>query len=82
MIATVSSVTTANRMKRIMAGYGVTIEVMQTPKAISSGGCGYCIRFAPEHLGALLQTIADYGLEIRKLFHVETAGGETHYVRV
>ena len=45
MLATVSSLTSANRIKRQCSEYGIYTAVIQTPTPLAKDGCGYSLRF-------------------------------------
>lgn len=44
MLIVLSSATSAERMKKLLAERKIFSEVVQTPKSISEGGCGYSVR--------------------------------------
>lgn len=68
MIGTVSSVTTANRIKKIMEAKGVSITVRQTPKHLSTGGCGYSVVFSDRDLNKIVETLRDYQISLRAVY--------------
>ena len=45
MLATVASITSANRIKRRATEYGIQVYVVQTPSSLTKEGCGYSLRF-------------------------------------
>ena len=75
MIATVASSTSANRLKRRLAEFGISSFVIQTPHALTIEGCGYSLRFDTESRMIVEKTAAELGIKIRA-FYVENISNE------
>ena len=71
MLATLASLTSANRIKRGMNELGVYISIIQTPHVLAREGCGYSLRFDDNARKLVESTASDLGIKIRA-FYTET----------
>lgn len=82
MIATVASLTSANRIKRRSNESGVYPAVIQTPHSIAKDGCGYSLRFDDSAKKIIEGSAETLGIRIRA-FYLETfVDGEKKYQRI
>lgn len=82
MLATVASVTSANRIKRRAGELGINTSVIQTPQSIAKDGCGYSLRFDDAAMKMISGAAADLGIKIRA-FYIETViDGKKNYSRI
>ena len=68
MIALFPSVTTANRIRSFLAREGCYVDVIQTPKRLSKGGCSYSLRFAERQLENVRRAAAELGATIKGIY--------------
>ena len=71
MLATVASITTANRLKRCAAREGINATVIQTPASLTKEGCGYSLRFADSAKSIVIACAREADVKI-KAFFIET----------
>ncbi len=82
MLATVASLTAANRIKRRSNEYGVYSSVIQTPQAISKDGCGYSLRFDGTSKRIIENSAENLGIRIRAFYDEEVIDGKKIYHRI
>ena len=82
MIATVASLTSANRIKRRSSEYGIYPGIIQTPHTLAKEGCGYSLRFNDDARKIIENAAEDLGIRIRAFYKETTYDGKTTYVRV
>ena len=73
-LAVFSSITYANRIKKILdkkIGYAA---LMHAPSALSQKGCAYCLRFRKEHLDEVIRVTESNNIAV-KGFYEETQNG-------
>ena len=70
MLATLASLTSANRIKRAANELGVYVNVIQTPHILAKDGCGYSLRFEDVEKRFIENTASELGIKIRA-FYVE-----------
>ena len=58
MLVVLSSATGAERLKKQLARDKIHSEIIQTPKALSDGGCSYSLRFNDHHTKEVKKYIA------------------------
>ena len=73
-LAVFSSITYANRRKKILDSKIGYVALMHAPAGISDKGCSYCLRFRPENLRTVKETAEKNGVKIRG-FYEETEKG-------
>ena len=62
------SLTYAQRTARVLERSGVHGYVMRTPRSISSGGCGYCVKISERWLAKALSTLNQEGLGPKQVY--------------
>lgn len=82
MLVVLASVTTAERMKRILYTRGIKSEVVQTPKSIAVGGCGYSLRMNEEDKESAVRAAKDMGVRIKGFYREEFAGNAPKYTEI
>ena len=79
MLATVASMTSANRIKRCAGEQGITAAVIQTPLALTKEGCGYSVRFNDSSRKIIDSCAQELNIKIRSHFlEIETNGEKTY----
>jgi len=81
MLATVASVTSANRIKRRAADYGISVSVIQTPQLLTKEGCGYSLRFEDYAQSTVSRAARDLNIKIRAFFTEAFIDGEKTYIK-
>lgn len=79
MLATVASVTSANRIKRRVLEVGIVSAVIQTPQALAKEGCGYSLRFDDSNKKAILRAANEMGIRIRAFYTESVIDGKKIY---
>lgn len=69
MLATVASITSANRIKKRATEYGIDVRVMQTPSHLTKEGCGYSLRFEDCYKDMISEIATDLKIKIRS-YHI------------
>ena len=82
MLATVASLTAANRIKRRSNEYGVYSSVIQTPQPISKDGCGYSLRFDDSARRIIESSAESLGIRIRALYEEKFTDGKKIYLKI
>lgn len=82
MLATVASVTSANRIKRNIYELGVYSSVIQTPQHLSKEGCGYSLRFDDSARKIVEKSANDLGIRIRAFYVESIVDGEKIYSKI
>lgn len=82
MLATVASLTSANRIKRRTAEFGINSSVIQTPQALAKEGCGYSLRFDDSAEKYIFSAASDLGIKIRAFYREEIIDGKKHYSKI
>lgn len=82
MLATVASLTAANRIKRKSSEYGVFSSVIQTPIALAKDGCGYSLRFDDSAKSIVENSAESLGIRIRAFFYESILDGEKIYSKL
>lgn len=78
LLITVGSVTTANRINRILSGVMWT-RIIHTPIKISGGGCSYSIVTKGENLEQVKRIISANNLKVKGFFIETESKGEKVY---
>ncbi|MBQ8001994.1 MAG: DUF3343 domain-containing protein [Clostridia bacterium] len=81
MLATVASVSSANRLRLALLKQDVPSRVIQTPSSLTKEGCGYSIRFPDEYKPFVKKTAASLNINIRSFFREETNNSQTTYFK-
>lgn len=82
MLATLASLTSANRIKRGMNELGVYISIIQTPHILSKEGCGYSLRFDDSARKLIESTASDLGIKIRAFYIEATENNKISYKKI
>ena len=79
-LITFMSQTAAFQLKKLAQHHDISVNIIQTPKAISHGGCSYAAVCARSDVRRLMGLCRDYGVGYRRIF-VEflDAYGRKHY---
>lgn len=68
------SLTYAQRSARVLERRGIGAVVMRSPRELSSGGCGYCVRVAGKHYAQAWDILRAAALEPGRVFRAEPDG--------
>lgn len=82
MLATVASVTSANRIKRRAGEMGVTSSVIQTPQSLAKDGCGYSLRFDDAAEKIISAAAMQLGVRIRAFYTETVVDGKKIYSKI
>ena len=82
MLATLASLTSANRIKRGLNELGVYISIIQTPQTLSGDGCGYSLRFDDNVKRIVENTASDLGVKIRAFYAENTEKNKINYKKL
>ncbi len=80
MLIVLSSATSAERLKKLLAAGKISSEVVQTPKSISEGGCGYSLKVGDVHADEALRKAKEMHIGIKGVY-IEEGGGKTRTYR-
>ena len=81
MLATTTSLTSANRIKRRCTELGSHIRVIQTPQILSKDGCGYSLRFEDSDRIIVYNIAKELGIRIRDLYSETISEGKKIYTK-
>ena len=82
MLATVASVTSANRIKRRVGEMGITSSVIQTPQSLAKDGCGYSLRFEDTSQKIISTAAMQLGIKIRAFYTETLIDGKKIYSKI
>ena len=82
MLATVASVTSANRIKRRVGEIGITSSVIQTPQSLAKDGCGYSLRFEDASQKIISTAAMQLGIKIRAFYTETLIDGKKIYSKI
>ena len=82
MLATVASVTSANRIKRRVGEMGITSSVIQTPQSLAKDGCGYSLRFEDASQKIISSAALQLGIKIRAFYTETLIDGKKIYSKI
>ncbi len=82
MLATVASITSANRLRRRLSESGIDARVVQTPASLAREGCGYSLRFDDSYKTLAQSAAADLKIKIRAFFYERIQDGQKKYIKV
>ena len=82
MLATLASLTSANRIKRAVNELGIYSSIIQTPQSLAKEGCGYSLRFEDSAKKLIESTASDLGVRIRAFYIESATNGKKSYTRV
>jgi len=81
-LAVYSSITFANRVKKLIIPDGDYVGVIHTPRSISPGGCSYALRFRKHKLGLIKQISQNLGIKIKGIYVEENINGVRKYKKI
>lgn len=73
-LAVFSSVTYANRIKKILEKESGYMALMHTPSAISDKGCSYSLRFRKKYLQSVINASSKNNITLRGLYEETDEG--------
>ena len=73
-LAVFSSITYANRIKKILDSKIGYMALMHAPSGLTEKGCAYCLRFRKNFLDTVAKTAEKNGITVRG-FYEETDNG-------
>lgn len=68
MLAVLSSITTAGRIKRMLESQNVRADIVQTPKSISGNSCGYSLRVQERDIDLVNTCAKNLGVLIKGFY--------------
>ena len=81
MLATVASITSANRLKRCGEEYGFHSSVIQTPHSLAKEGCGYSVRFDDSNKNDFKNCAYTLNIKIRAFYRESEKNGKSIYFK-
>ena len=81
MLATVASLTSANRIKRRAYELGVFSSVIQTPQTLAREGCGYSLRFEDSSRKIIEGAASELGIKTRAFYYETIVDGKKKYIK-
>ena len=69
MLVVLSSATSAERLKKMLASDKIHSEILQTPKAYSKGGCSYSLRFNDNHIKEVKDYVSKLRLSVKGFYN-------------
>jgi len=75
------SVTQAIMAEQALVEGKFSVRVMTMPSSIR-GGCGFCLRFAPDDLERAAAFLAERGFAVTEIYAREGAGGSPAYTKI
>lgn len=82
MIATIASVTSANRLKKCAMEYGINSSIIQTPHILTKEGCGYSVRFDEIYISEIKSCADALNIKIRGFFKEKIEEGKPTYIKL
>ena len=80
MLVTIGSITTAERLARIIErGTGSRAAVVHTPASINKGGCSYSVRFNDSYENDVKRLIREYNVRVKRFYREGLSGGGRVY---
>lgn len=77
-----SSVTVANRAKKLAIAAFDYAAVVQLPPKLGIRGCNYCLRIKRSDYETMLEIARENGLKIKAMFLERNADGEKEYTKL
>lgn len=68
MLVVLSSLTSAQRMKKLLAAKNISSEIIQTPKYLSDGGCSYSLKVNDSSLKEVNSVASGLHITIKKVY--------------
>ena len=82
VLATLASLTSANRIKRALSEHGIYASIIQTPHILAKDGCGYSLRFDNNAKILVENTASELGIRIRSFYDEIVLNGEKSYNKI
>ena len=80
MLVTIGSITTAERLARIIErNTGTHATVVHTPASINKGGCSYSVRFNDRFENDARRLIREYNISVKRFYREGWNGAERVY---
>ncbi|MCH5213508.1 MAG: DUF3343 domain-containing protein [Oscillospiraceae bacterium] len=80
MLVTIGSMTTAERLARIIErSTGNPVAVVHTPASINKGGCSYSVRFNDRYENDARRLIREYNIPAKRFYREGWNGAERVY---
>ena len=80
MLVTIGSITTAERLARIIErGTGSPAAVVHTPASINKGGCSYSVRFNDIYENDVKRLIREYKVQVKRFYREGLSGAGRVY---
>lgn len=79
MLVVLSSATSAERLKKLLMKQKIHSEVVQTPKSISSGGCGYSLRISDMYADTVQKAADELHIAVKGFYSEEGGKKERSY---
>jgi len=77
-----SSVTLANRVKKLLSKQGEYGAVIHSPRCISHGGCSYSLKTKKHSLELVKEISNDIGITIRGIYEESIKNSSKTYERI
>ena len=82
MLATVASVSSANRIRAaVTQDFPIKIKIIQTPVQLTKEGCGYALRFDGADKKWVAAAARKLKINIRSFYKEVTENGKTVYIK-
>lgn len=75
-LAIFSSITFANKIKKILSNTPGFIALMHTPSSLNENGCSYCLRFKEDKLSEVKSVAYENNIKIKSIY-LEDINGYT-----
>lgn len=82
VIMVFNTVTTAKRVEKTLANYGVLSKVIHTPKAIGAGGCSHSVYFNERYIESVKRIIYTSDVEIKGVYKELNCNGSYLYKEI
>lgn len=79
MLLIFGSATTAKRVEKTVAKYGVIANVIHTPKSISKSGCSHSVKINEKDFGAVKQVLSNSDVKVLGVFKEYNVSGKVVY---
>lgn len=83
VMITLSSVTSAKRVERVLNESGIVCSTVHTPKIISQNGCSHSVRLKRGELDEALKLCKKMGVNVKGVYAEKNAGkGKPEYEKI
>jgi len=76
-LAVFSSITYANRLKKLLEKNFGYMALMHAPASLSDKGCAYCLRFRKKYLESVIEAASLNNIGIRGIYEETDSGYES-----